>query len=299
MTTTTTNEDTTPAATAADPATAAATATDPAVATTAATTTEGSLLDGVTATTTATATATTTGDDWLPEKFRVNGADGKLDEAASARKLAESYKALEAHKGPLPQVPATPDDYKIEGLKDAEGKDVDPEVLASFTGDPLFKSFAKDAHAKNITNEQLSFIVGRYLDVAPRLLAADQALSLEEAKAELSTTLWKDEQTMKANLAGVVRAINGFGAEADDVPGSRSRLMAKYGRDPDFIAFAASVAAEMKEDVHPSDAGASTDADIESLQKSKAYWDKNDPQHAQVKAKVESFYTKKFGSKRR
>lgn len=244
------------------------------------------------------ATAAATGDDWLPEKFRVNGEDGALDEAASARKLAESYKALEAHKGPLPQVPATPEDYTLEAPKDAEGKPVEGIDFEAFTADPLFKAFAKDAHAKGLTNEQLQFVTDKYLQLAPELFAADAGLSVDEAKAELGK-LWPDEATMQSNLAGVVKAINAFGGEAEDVPGSKARLMEKYGRDPDFIAFAANIAGELKEDRLPNGEAIGGEQNIEALQKSKAYWDANHPDHARVKAQVSEFYTKKHGTKRR
>lgn len=235
--------------------------------------------------------------DWLPEKFRVMAEDGKLDEAASARKLAESYQALEKHKGPLSQAPASPDDYKIEPPKDDEGNPL--MDLTEFTGDPLFKAFAADAHKLGMSNDQMQFVVGKYLAIAPELIAANQQLDMAEAKAELQK-LWKDDKALERGTADAVRAINGFGAEAEDVPGSRARLMQKYGRDPDFIAFAASVAQEMHEDRPPGGDGlATSEMDIEALQKSAAYWDKNHPEHSATKAKVETFYTKKFGNKPR
>ena len=174
----------------------------------------------------------------------------------------------------------------------------EPDVIEGFKADPAFQAFAKDAHAEGVTNKQLNFIVGRYLKVAPELISADAQLSLDDAKAELSQ-VWKDDKTMNHNLAGVVKAIQGFGAEADDVPGSRSRLMAKYGRDPDFIAFAASVSSEMSEDNLPSQTIVSSEVDVEALQKSEAYWKPNHPDHARVKAQVETFYAKKHGTKRR
>lgn len=235
---------------------------------------------------------------WLPEKFRVVDAEGKLDEAASSRKLAESYKALEAHKGPLPQAPATPDDYKLEPPKDAEGKPVEGVDFEAFVADPLFKAFAADAHARGLSNEQLQFVVDKYLALAPELMAADQSLTLEEAKAELGK-VWKDEQTFGANLLGAKRAIQGFGAEADDVPGSRKALMDKFGNDPDFLAFAAQVATEMKEDSVPAGMGVGGDEDVEALQKSEAYWNPQHPQHSATKAKVEAFYARKYGQSRR
>lgn len=239
------------------------------------------------------AAATDPGADWLPEKFRVNGEDGALDEAASARKLAESYKALEAHKGPLPQAPATPEDYTLAAPEGA-----DAEGFAAFTGDELFKGFAKDAHALGMTNEQLQFVTERYLKLAPELMAADQSLTADAAKAELAK-VWTDDKAMADNLSNVVRAINGFGAQADDVPGSRSRLMEKYGTDPDFIAFAASVAKEMGEDKLPAATSMARGEDVEALQASEAYWKPEHPDHARVKRQVSEYYARKHGTQPR
>lgn len=247
----------------------------------------------------ATAAATQGADtDWLPEKFRVVKDDGSLDEGASARKLADSYRALESHKGPLLEVPASPADYRIAAPVDAEGNPVEGFDIEGFTGDPLFKDIAGRAHAKGIPNAHLEFFVHEYLGIAPQILAADQQLTLEEARAELSS-LWPDDAAFKQNMAGVVKAINGFGGEAEDVPGSRSRLMSKYGRDPDFVAFAAAVAGEMKEDRVPVNGGLPGEVDIESLQKSEAYWNAGHPDHGRIKAQVDAHYTRKFGASRK
>lgn len=235
-----------------------------------------------------------TGDDWLPEKYRVNGEDGALDEAASARKLADAYKALESKLGKAAALPpATPEEYKLEA---PEG--IPAEAFEQFTGDELFKNFVKDAHAQGMTNEQLQFVTSKYLALAPELLAADKSLTAEEAKAELAK-VWPDDGAMQKNLASVVKAINGFGAEADDVPGSRSRLMEKYGTDPDFIAFAASVAKDMSEDRTPTGGTPSADLDIEALQATEAYWKPEHPDHARTKAKVDEHYARKYGTRAR
>lgn len=246
----------------------------------------------------ATAATTGEGDDWLPEKFRVNAEDGKLDEAASARKLAESYKALEAHKGELPQVPATPEDYKLEAPKDAEGKPIAGLDMDAFVTDPMFQAMAKDAHAKGVTNEHMQFFVEKYLDAVPKLMAAEQSLSVEDAKAELAE-LWPDDKTMNDNLAISLKAINGYGAEAEDVPGSKARIMAKYGRDPDFIAFAAAIGAEMKEDTTPAQMSVSSGVDVEAMMKSEAYMKPSHPDHERVKARVKAHFDRTYGTKRR
>src|SRR3546814_19012185 len=90
-------------------------------------------------------------------------------------------------------------------------------------------------------------------------------------------------------LASVVRAINGFGGQAEDMPGSRARHMDKYGTDPDFIAFAASVAGEMKEDRTPVEGVPGSELEVEALQKSAAYWNPGHPEPAATKETVAAY----------
>lgn len=289
----TTNEAAAAAPAADDPAQAAA-AAQPAApaapATPAAPAAAESLLTGVDPA--APAAAPPAGEnDWLPEKYRVM-VDGKLDEGASARKLADAYRHLEGKLGSGDVPPKAPEDYALQ----VEG--MDPEALKEFKADPMFQDFAKAMHEAGLTDKQMNAVVARYLKAAPELLAADQQLSADEAKAELSK-VWTDDATLQKNLSGVVRAINAFGAEAEGVPGSRARLMEKYGTDPDFIAFAATIAGELREDQLPSTVSVPSDVDVESLQKSEAYWSANHPDHAKVKAQVEAYYARKYGTKRR
>lgn len=93
-------------------------------------------------------------NDWLPEKFRVMGEDGKLSIESSARKLAENYTHLEKRMGSGDAPPKTADEYapkvEVEGFNWEE-----------FKADPRMQGFMKTAHAKGITNDQMSFILGR------------------------------------------------------------------------------------------------------------------------------------------
>lgn len=231
------------------------------------------------------------GDDWLPAKFRVVKEDGTLDEAASARKLADSYKALEAHKGALPEVPASPEEYK---LQPPEG--VDPEGFKEWTADPLFKAFAADAHKHGMTNEQLQFVAGKYLEIAPALMAEKEGLSTEEAKAELQK-VWPTDQALQQGIGYSLRAINAFGAPAEDVPGSIARLQQKYGNDPDFIAFTAAIGKELQEDKPASGVPlGAAGQDPEELAKHPAYFDPNHPDHARIKAQVQEAVVRKYGT---
>lgn len=299
---TTQNEDTATTATVDPAAAAAATSTAKAANTGAAADGDdgGSLLDGVTGEGAAKTDAPKPLAERIPEKYRVVGADGKLDEAASMAKLMDGYDHLakKLGTGATESAPASPDEYKLE-LLNAEGKPRDDIDIEQFTGDPMFKEFAKAAHAEGISNRHLNWMVGRYLDVAPKLVAADAELSLEEAKTELGK-LWTDEASFNTGIGSAVRAMKAYGGQAEDMPGSFARLQSKYGRDPDFLAFAASIGREVGEDRPPGgDTAGVGDGDIESLQKSEAYWNPNHADHSRTKAKVDEFYARKFGNKRR
>ena len=141
-------------------------------------------------------------------------------------------------------------------------------------------------------------MVGRYLEVAPQLLAADQALSLEDAKAELAT-IWPDEATMTRNLGNVVKAVQAFGGEAAEVPGSRARLLERFARDPDFAAFAAAIGAETAEDPGIRNLKATSDVDVDAMMKGPAYWNPAHPDHERVKKAVQEHYTRQHGTKAR
>lgn len=228
--------------------------------------------------------------DRIPEKYQVKAADGTLDVDASLAKLLDGHGALQKKLGAGPEI-KSPADYKLEL---GEGVDVE-----AFAADPMFQSFAKEAHEKGLSNEQLNWAVGRYLATAQDLIVADADLSVEEARTELSK-LWPEDHAFKTGLSSSLRAIHSYGGEAPDAPGSKARLEAKFGRDPDFIAFSAAIGAELREDRPASDpVGGTSATDIESLQKSKAYWDPKDPDHAKAVAKVTEFYAKQYGTKAR
>lgn len=247
----------------------------------------------------ATPPAATGENDWLPEKFRVTNEAGEFDEAASARKLAESYRALEAHKGPVLKAPESPEGYTLTAPVGEDGKPIEGIDIVAFMADPMFKQIAKDAHAAGIPNEHMQFFMDKYLRTAPELLGADKRLTVEEASQELSA-LWTDKASFDTNIAKANRATVEFAkGVADDQPGSFKRLEAKFGTDPDFLAFAARVGMESNFDEdRPAAAGASTagDMDIEALMKGEPYWNPQHPDHGKVKAQVAAHFAKKFGT---
>jgi hypothetical protein len=230
------------------------------------------------------------GTDWLPEKFRVAKEDGSIDTEASSRKLAASYAELEKTR-PTGTVPKTAEEYAPEGLP--EGIKFD-EIKA----DPLYQGFLKGAHGKGLTNDQVSYVLGEYFKLAPGLVDANQQLSVADAKTELGK-VWTDDAAMTQNLRQATRAVNGFGVEGD-VPGATARLMAKYGNDPDFLAFAAAVGKEMAEDtpiVDGSQQAQDWEAQIAAIKADPGYTDANHPQHQVLLRKMSDLYQKRYGTK--
>ncbi|WP_414608588.1 hypothetical protein [Stenotrophomonas pavanii] len=241
---------------------------------------------------------------WLPEKYRVK-VDGKdeIDFQASARKLGEGYKALEAKlgSGATGTVPENPDSYQLTVPTDAEGKPLVEGVdLQEFMADPMYKALATKAHAAGISNEQMNFFVGEYLQMAPQLFEANLQLGADEARQTLSA-VWKDDAAMKAGLASAARAAQGFAAPAGQ-PGNYDNVMQKFGNDPDFLALMASIGKEMGEDKPISSdpvAAADWQDQVDALKANPAYMDKSHPQHASVVRQVSDMYQKRYGTQQR
>jgi hypothetical protein len=265
--------DTTPPATSIAPPSAAAAVTSPAG------TTEG--------------TPPVDPNAWAPEKLRVMREDGQIDEAATARKIADSYRGLEAKLGNAAALPpATPADYQF-----APGEVIAQAVLYGFLSDPLAQDRIAKMHAAGFTEAQVNLAVNEYLGTMSQVQTAAAQLTHTEAMAELGK-LWGSTEEVQAKAVTVPRAIDAF-ASGEGLPGNAAALYAKFGNDPDFIAFAANVASELGEDQPARTDTLGSSVDVEALQKSKAYWDPNDPQHASVKARVAAFYERQHGVARR
>lgn len=227
--------------------------------------------------------------DFIPEKYRVNGADGKLDLEQSSRKLAESYSHLEKRLGSGDAPPKTAEEYapKVE----VEGFDWE-----EFKTDEGTQSFLKGAHAKGMTNDQVSFAISEYLKLAPGLMAGNVQLTQEECVAELKT-VWPTDADFKANVQASYRAAQAFASEGD-VPGSFDRLMAKYGNDPDFVAFTANIGKELNEDTTVNAGAATTDADFAvkttELRQQLQDLPPHDPKRKLVQQQLDAMYQQRY-----
>ncbi|MGP6391734.1 hypothetical protein ACSR9J_11830 [Citrobacter koseri] len=220
--------------------------------------------------------------DWLPEKYRVVGDDGKLSIEGSARKLADAHTSLEKRLGSVGTPPKTADEY--EPKVEVEGFNWD-----EFKADPRMQSFMKAAHAKGITNDQMGFIIGEYAQRAPELVGGAAELDAEAATTQLRE-VWKTDAEFKKNIGLAYRAFNSL---ADDADKGR---MDEIGNNPMVIRMLAKVGAEMQEDAPAGgEVNLAEQQTIRDLMKSPAYMDPKHADHERVSAQVKAYYQKRFG----
>lgn len=217
----------------------------------------------------------------VPEKFHVKAADGKVDVEATLLKQAESYTHLEKLRGPQP--PATASDYKF----------VAPEAFKDVAlDDSLSASFREKAHKAGLSQEQYQMVVEQHLELMPGVLDATLKLAANECRAALQQ-VWKAPNEFEAGLADAQRAVNGAPAAI------RDDVWARFGRDPAFIQFAASMGKEMREDTPGNPSQASTTAadmtGVQALMASDAYRNPKNAEHAQVTARVQAFFKRVHG----
>lgn len=228
-------------------------------------------------------------NDWIPEKYRTNKEDGSLDLEASSRKVAEAYKHLETRMGSGDAPPKDVGEYSVK-LEGVEGFNWD-----EFKADESTQSFLKGAHAKGMTNAQVEYVIGEYMKAAPGLISGGAQLSNEDCTAALKT-VWADDQAMQTNLKSSYRAAETF-ASAEGQPGNFQNLMAKYGNDPDFIAFTANIGKELAEDTLISNGVVSEQDFATKTAELRSQLDAlpaHDPKREQIRGQLDQLYAAKF-----
>lgn len=177
--------------------------------------------------------------------------------------------------------------YKVN-VPEALAEKIKADDLAKNAG---FQSFLGKAHAAGLTQAQLDVVTADFLERSLQQQAGSTALDAQACTEALKSE-WKSDADFAKGVQQAYRAAQAYG----DV----DKLMAKYGNDPDFIRVMAKVGAELGEDTGaPAGAGGMSEPDVESLQKSEAYWKTSHPDHTKTVAKVQAYYAAKFGDKPR
>lgn len=216
---------------------------------------------------------------WLPAKFRVIGADGQLDLAASSKKLGEGYSAAEKRIGTTASAPENPDAYTFQA----------PEAFKDVPLDEgMSKSFRERAHKAGLSQDQYAFVMGEYFELVPSLLNAKAAHSAESARAELSK-VWSTTADLEAGMNAAERAVS-LAPEA-----MRQQLKERYGTDPLFWQFAAHYGRQLAEDRPPAAAAPAAPAAADALMTSEAYRNPRHPDHARVSQQVQQHFRARYG----
>ncbi|WP_079792071.1 hypothetical protein [Salmonella enterica] len=225
------------------------------------------------------ATGADAGLDWLPEKFRVAGEDGKPDIAASAQKMAESYGHLEQRFGSGDVPPKDIAEYRIDAI---EGMEIDPN-------NPETRTFLESVKQHGFTSDQLNFMI-KEVHNSLQTYAQENATESRESASEELRKVWQDDTTFNQNLGLAYRAFNAL-ADGDD-----KGKINEIGNNPLVIKMLAKIGAEMKED-SPNGGEQGGDAQtIRDLMKSEAYFNDKHPDHERVTAQIKRYYTQQYGN---
>lgn len=205
--------------------------------------------------------------DWqknVPEKFKDEKGELKIKE------LAKSYVHIEKRVGSGDVPPKTAEEYKVD-VRLPSGVDLTPERRTEFL---------KSCHSAGMTNKQVQFVMDKYSDVLQQF-TDDKDSTIAGLKKE-----WGESFDGNMDLAR--KAFEALVDEPDRA------AMLKIGNNPALIRMLARLGAELKEDSPPTGEGIGVgDVDIDVLMKSHAYWNKQDPEHEKVKAKVSAYFAKK------
>jgi hypothetical protein len=212
----------------------------------------------------------------IPEKYQVKNEDGTLNFEASSLKMADGYGNLVKRLGTDDAPPKSAEEYKVappEFLKDWKAEE-----------DESFLDFRKDAHAAGLTQKQFDMVIGKYFDLAPKLVKGGALLDQDKCVADLKAQ-WKTDTEFKSQMGTAYRAAKAYGG--DDADG----IIDDYGNDPRVVRFMARVGKELKEDSPPSPPGNTPNGTpIAELMTSPAYRDAKHADHARVSAQVAAYF---------
>ena len=205
--------------------------------------------------------------------------DGSLDLEASLGKWQQGHQHLEKKLGAGESPPASPEDYKPTL---PQGFDA-----AALNADPLYQGFLKGAHAKGMTNEQVSYVLAEF---AQRQAIAQP--TAEKAVAELRG-VWKTEAEFNANARHAFKAVSEFGGELSDA--ERSAI----DSSPAMLRMLARVGAALAEDTAPIMAGTPAaqtwDEQVAAIKAHPGFMDSKHPEHKQLVAKQQALYERRYG----
>jgi hypothetical protein len=213
---------------------------------------------------------------WLPERFRVkkDGAD-ELDTEASAKKVAEAYGQLEKRMKDTGLPPESPEKYEFKPAAGMEKLQLDAERSTAAK---------KGLHALGLTQKQYQGVMEMYVGELNTIVERGTEMGAAKA-AETLEGVWgkRDEPAFKANLALANKAFHAFADDADKAE------LDRIGNHPVILKILAKVGRELREDQVAAGQILSGES-LDQLMKDPAYFNVNDPRHAEVVGKAQRHF---------
>lgn len=166
-----------------------------------------------------------------------------------------------------------------------------PEALKDVQLDPtMHNAFREEAHKAGLSQGQFEFVMNKYMQLAPQLVAGGQAVTADQTVAELKTAWGKDYQAQAANAwRGVSQISAAAGLTVEQVE-------AELGNSPAFNRIMAAVGSQLREDTSVNTGGGGVGganmADAGVIQASEAFRNPRHPEHAATVAKWSAIVTK-------
>ena len=226
----------------------------------------------------------------MPAKYVVKDAAGAVDQAATLAKWSEGHGHLERRMGSGDVPPKTAEEYKVT-VPESLAETIKADELANSAD---FKGFLGKMHGLGLNQQQLDGVVGELLT---RSAAKDQRsveAQVSECAAALAQT-WPSQAVREQNIGLAFKAFNAFADEGD------RELMDQIGNNPIVVRLLAAVGKELQEDtpiVANSPEAKSWEDQVAELKSQPGYMDRNHPQHAQLMARQEALYAKRYGTKK-
>ncbi|MEF0180660.1 hypothetical protein PXZ69_01580 [Acinetobacter baumannii] len=175
-----------------------------------------------------------------------------------------------------PATVATPDDYsvEIEGFNFDEFKAIDEN-----------KEFLKEAHEAGLSNEQLGFVLNKYNQIIPEVMAQMSQMQNETCTETLQKE-WGAETHVNIGLAK--KAAYAAGLSDDEMQNPT------IGNNPTVIKLLAHFGKQLSEDVPPQNTQQSSGEDVQELMRSEAYSNASHPDHKRVTEQVNRWYAKQY-----
>lgn len=222
----------------------------------------------------------------IPEKYRVTKDDGTFDIEASTAKLLDGHAELQKRFGEGDVRP-----------KDADSYDPKPEKLDldALKDDPDYKSWLKGAHAKGLTNAQVSFVLDSFADrLGGQAAVAQAGMGLDEFKAAVEPS-FAEYGGFDAGVKLGIRAVRAV------IPDVTAEELASLPNNPVMARVLAHFGKEVGEDA-PVHEGVANVADWESqvaeIQASEAYNKADHPEHQKAVDKLQALYNARYTRKR-